>query len=221
MNKQLSHGSDEGTFARTKSPILRIIYLQLTILITIFTTIVGTASYFYSVSSSEKRIHEQLNVCINERVVQESAFFLESDAFQLGFQQEYVERYKRMADKDITDWFEEHMEKRPEDGTYRSKPELYYGKDMDLGRRDVSASMMIGAKTKITPEVICALAIGYDMINQYGPMWREPFVDLYFSSPEKTSVLRWPGTPWGLLIDDKVEWREEECPLCQDRCRLQ
>jgi len=48
------------------------------------------------------------------------------------------------------------------------------------------------------------------MINQYGPAWRHPFVDLYFSSPEKTSVSRWPGTPWGLMMDDKVEWLEEE-----------
>lgn len=21
---------------------------------------------------------------------------------------------------------------------------------------------------------------------------------------------RWPGTPWGLMMDDKVEWRDEE-----------
>ncbi|MCP4409850.1 MAG: hypothetical protein GY807_19315 [Gammaproteobacteria bacterium] len=48
------------------------------------------------------------------------------------------------------------------------------------------------------------------MINQYGPAWRKPFVDLYFSSPEKTSVSRWPGTPWGLMMDDKVQWLEEE-----------
>ena len=188
----------------------RVVCLRLAVLITLVTVCAGIASYFYSMASTEELVREQLVKYIGERGLRESALFLESDAYQARFQKEYIERYKRMGDEDPVEWFEEHLEKRPEDGTYRSKPELYHGKDRELGRRDVSASMMIGADTEITPEVRRALAIGYDMINQYGPAWRKPFDDLYFSSPEKTSVSRWPGTPWGLMMDDKVEWRDEE-----------
>ncbi len=210
MDIKSSYEVSQGTLPKIKRPISRTVSLQLTILITLVTIFVGITSYFYSMMSAEELVHKQILEFVNERGLRESALFLESDAYQLRFQKEYVERYTRMGDKNPIEWFEEHMEKRPEDGTYRSKPELYYGKDKELGRRDVSSSMMISAKTKVTSEVILALAIGYDMINQYGPAWRKPFVDLYFSSPEKTSVSRWPGTPWGLMMDDKVEWREEE-----------
>ncbi len=180
------------------------------IYIAVATIIFSVSIYIYTMASTKESARNQLFSFINERGQRESDLFLESDAYQARFQKEYVERYKRTSDLEAMDWFKVHMEKRIEDSTYRSKPELYYGKDMPLGRRDVSASMMIGAQTEITPDVIKALAIGYDMINQYGPTWRKPFVDLYFSSPQKTSVSRWPGTPWGLIMNDSVEWREEE-----------
>ncbi len=210
VNKKPSFETSKGTPRIIKKPIAQVLSLRLATFITLITIIVGVVSYFYSMASTEELVREQLMKYIGERGMRESALFLESDEYQARFQKEYIERYKRMGDKDPIEWFEEHMEKRPEDGTYRSKSELYYGKDRELGRLDVSASMMIGAKTEITPEVRRALAIGYEMINQYGPAWRKPFVDLYFSSPEKTSVSRWPGTPWGLMMDDKVEWRDEE-----------
>ncbi len=210
MDKQPTLEPLNSTIPIIKKPIARVLSLRLAITITFITFLIGIASYFHSISTTQELIIDQLMKFINERGLRESALFIESEDYQLRFQKEYVERYIRMGDKDPTKWFENHMEKRPEDGTYRSKPELYYGKDRLLGRRDVSSSMMIGANTKITPDILRALAIGYDMINQYGPAWRKPFVDLYFSSPEKTSVSRWPGTPWGLMMDDKVEWRDEE-----------
>ena len=200
----------EDSSLDVKRPIARAVSQRLAVLIVIVTILVSVANYFYSMASTEALVREQLMKYSRERGLRESALFLESDAYQLRFQKEYEERYKRMGDKDPGEWFEEHMVKRPEDGTYRSKPELHYGKDMPLGRRDVWATMMIGARTEATPEVIKALAIGYDMVNQYGPAWRKPFDDLYFSSLEKTSVSRWPGTPWGLMMDDQVEWTEEE-----------
>ena len=196
--------------AEVNRPIARVVSQRLALLIAIVTLMAGTASYFYSMASTQELVRDQLLKYSRERGLRESALFLESNAYQLRFQQEYVERYKRMGDQDPMVWLAAHMVKRPQDGTYRSKPELYYGKDMPLGRRDVWATMMIGANTEITPEVIKALAIGYDMVNQYGPAWRKPFDDLYFSSLEKTSVSRWPGTPWGLMMDDNVEWTAEE-----------
>jgi PAS domain S-box-containing protein len=199
-----------GSSTSVKRPIAREVSLRLTVLTSIIIILLSIASYFYSVATIEELVREQIIVYSHGREHSESALFLESNAYQLRFQKEYVERYKRMGDNDPIEWFNKHMEKNEKDGTYRSKPELYYGIDRELGRRDHSASMMVGAKTKITPEVRRALAVGYDMINQYGPAWREPFVDLYFSSPEKTSVSRWPGTPWGLMMDDEVEWRDEE-----------
>ncbi|MFK5856529.1 MAG: ATP-binding protein [Bacteroidota bacterium] len=195
---------------KVKNNIAAIVTKYYIIYIAIATIIFSVSIYFYTLSSTKESSRNQLFSFINERGLRESDLFLESDAYQARFQKEYIERYSRTSDLEAMDWFEVHMEKRIEDGTYRSKPELYYGKDMPLGRHDGSASMMIGAQTEITPEVIKALAIGYDMINQYGPAWRKPFVDLYFSSPQKTSVSRWPGTPWGLIMNDSVEWREEE-----------
>jgi PAS domain S-box-containing protein len=195
---------------KIKKPIANVVSRYYVIFISILIIFFTVSIYYYTLFSARNSASSLLMNFVNERGLRESALFLESDDYQAHFQKEYIERYKRADDNELTGWFNEHMEKRIEDGTYRSKPELYYGKDMPLGRRDVSASMMIGAKTEITPEVIKALAIGYDMVNQYGPAWRTPFVDLYFSSPEKTSVSRWPGTPWGLMMNDSVEWRTEE-----------
>ena len=210
MAKKQTHTELDGSPLDVKYPIAQAVSWRLAVLIAIVTILASVANYFYSMASTEELVREQLMKFNHERGIRESALFLESDAYQVRFQKEYVERYKRMGNEDPTEWFDTHLEKRSKDGTYRSKPELYYGVDRGLGRRDHSASMMIGRKTKITPEVRRALAIGYDMINQYGPAWRKPFVDLYFSSPEKTSVSRWPGTPWGLMMDDEVEWRKEE-----------
>jgi hypothetical protein len=210
MGKKKSTKLFDSTFDNVKKPITRSISKYYIISIAVVTIFFTVGTYFFTLSSTRVNVRNQLMSFINERGLRESALFLESDAYQARFQEEYIERYKRINDSELNKWFNEHLEKRIEDGTYRSKPELYYGKDMPLGRRDVSASMMIGAKTEITPELIKALAIGYDMVNQYGPAWRKPFDDLYFSSPEKTSVSRWPGTPWGLMMDDSVEWRDEE-----------
>lgn len=207
---KLPYMASESTLPSIKNPIERAVSARLAILVTLVTILVGIASYFYSMASTEELIREQLIKYIGERGLRESALFLESNAYQARFQKEYVERYKRMGDTDPIEWFEEHMERRPEDGTYRSKPELYHGKDRELGRRDVSASMAIGANARITPEVRRAIAVGYDMVVRYGPAWRKPFLNLYYASPEKITMDYWPGTPWGLIVDDKVEWREEE-----------
>jgi PAS domain S-box-containing protein len=210
MDNKPSHEALEDSLPKIKRPLERVVFVRFAILITIVTIFVSIASYFQYMASIKELVRDQLFKYVHEREHRESALFLESDAYQLRFQKEYVERYNRTSDDEAMEWLAEHMEKRTEDGTYRSKPELYHGKDMPLGRRDVAATMMIGAETEITAEVVKALAIGYDMVNQYGPAWRKPFDDLYFSAPEKTSVSRWPGTPWGLMMDDKVEWREEE-----------
>ncbi len=209
MVKELTKELESSSLGIT-SPIAAAVSKRLAVFITIVTVLVGVASYFNSIASTEELVREQLKKYNYERGLRESALFLESEAYQARFQKEYVERYKRMGDEDPVAWFDTHLEKHMADGTYRSKPELYHGSDRELGRRDHSASMYVGSKTKLTPTVRRALAIGYDMINQYGPAWRKPFVDLYFSSPEKTSVSRWPGTPWGLMMDDKVDWLEEE-----------
>ena len=134
---------------QVKRPIARVISFRLAGLVTIATILVGAASYFYSMASTEELICEQLMKYSSERGLRESALFLESDAYQLRFQKEYVARYKRMGDKDPIEWFEAHLEKHPKDGTYRSKPELYHGVDRKLGRRDHSASMMVSNKTRI------------------------------------------------------------------------
>ncbi|MCP3662486.1 MAG: response regulator [Gammaproteobacteria bacterium] len=192
------------------SPIAWILSLRLAAFITIVTILVGTASYFYTMALTEELVREKLQKYNHERGLRESALFLETEASQARFQKEYLERYRRMGDRDPKAWFDVNMEKHPEDGTYRSKSELYHGSDLELGRRDHSVSIYVGSETELTPEVRRALAIGYDMVNQHGPAWRKPFVDLYFASPEKTRVSYWPGTPLGLMMDDKVDWLAEE-----------
>ncbi|MCP4139511.1 MAG: HD domain-containing protein [Chloroflexi bacterium] len=193
-----------------KHPIAQAVSGRLAILITIITALVSFSSYAHSIASTESQVREQLLKYTGERGLRESELFLEANAYLIRFQEEYIERYIRMGDEDPIEWFEEHMEKHPDDGTYRSRPELYYGVDRELGRRDFSFSVIVGAETNITPETRRELAIGYDMVKQYGPVWRKPFINLYFGSPEKTFVDYWPGTPAGLLIDAEVEWREEE-----------
>ncbi len=193
-----------------KRSLARIVARRLAVLIAIVTIGMCTAGYFYSMGSTEEQVRQQLLKFINERGLRESSLFLESGAYQARFQAEYVHRYNRTGDNDAQSWFDEHMEKNPADGTYRSKRELYDGKDVGLGRRDAGISIAIGADAKLTPETIKALAVGCDMVSQYGPAWRKPFLNLYFASPEKIAMDYWPGTPWGLIADDKVDWRKEE-----------
>ena len=119
-----------------RRPLSKIISLRLAVILSIVTILASVASYFYFMTTTEELVKDQLMKFSHERGLRESALFLDSEAYQVRFHEEYVERYKRMGDK--------------------------------------------------------------------------PFVDLYFSSLEKTSVSRWPGTPWGLMMDDKVEWRDEE-----------
>jgi len=199
-----------GSLPEVKRPLARVVARRLAVLIAVVTLVMCTAGYFYSMGSTEELVRQQLLKFINERGLRESSLFLESGAYQARFQTEYVERYKRMGDEDPQDWFDEHMEKNPADGTYRSKRELYDGKDVKLGRRHAGISVVIGADAKLTPEAIKALAIGCDMVSQYGPAWRKPFLNLYFASPEKMAMDYWPGTSWGLDAVDKVDWRKEE-----------
>ncbi len=209
MDKALKNESIKPS-PDAKSPIAREVSRRLATLITVVTILVGTASYFYSMASTEQLVREQLVKYIGERGLRESVLFLEAKAYLERFQREYIERYKRMGDEDPIGWFKEHMEKGTVDGTYRTKRELYYGKDRALGRRDDSSTAAIGSVVRITPDVRRAFAIGYDMVVRYGPAWRKPFLNLYFASTEKIAMDYWPGTPWGLIVDDKVEWRKEE-----------
>lgn len=84
-----------------KRSISRIVVLNLAIILTFVTLFIGIATYLYNMEATKELVLDQLLKYIGERGLRESAIFLDSEAYQLRFQNEYIERYNRIDDKEI------------------------------------------------------------------------------------------------------------------------
>jgi len=94
---------------KVNKPIAITVTKYYIIYIAIATLIFSVLIYVYTLSTTKESVSNALLSFINERGLRESDLFLQSDAYQLHFQKEYVERFKRTTDKESMDWFDMHM----------------------------------------------------------------------------------------------------------------
>ena len=116
MAKRPTYTELEGSTPYVKRPIAQAVSWRLAVLMAIITILASITNYFYSMASTEELVREQIMKYNHERGLRESALFLDSEAYQARFQNEYVERYKRMGNEDPTEWFDTHLEKRSKNG---------------------------------------------------------------------------------------------------------
>ena len=104
------------------------------------------------------------------------------------FAQDYAKRLENFDGIDPQTRFGELFAER-EDGSTRLR-------DFFFEKSDITG--VIGKYVNFDAELRRRLVIGYDLLAQYGPAWRQRFVNLYITTPEHGILIYWPGKPWGL-----------------------
>jgi hypothetical protein len=162
--------------------------VEVVICIAIVVAIATAISYFHVSMSLQTQTLEQLEDYIVQRGLRESTLFQLAEANLRTFTRGYAQRLTAMQEVDPQPRFSKLFIRRA-DGSLRLREDLF---------ENYGITGVIGKQTVLTPDLRRRLVLGFDMLIQYGPAWRNRFVNLYLTTPEKATLMFWPGKPWGL-----------------------
>jgi PAS domain S-box-containing protein len=145
-------------------------------------------SYFYVSMSLQTQTLEQLEDYIVQRGLRESTLFQLTEANLRTFTRDYAQRLAAVQKVDPQPRFSE-LFIRQADGSLRLREDLF---------ENYGITGAIGKQTPLTPDLRRRLVLGFEMLMQYGPAWRNRFVNLYLTTPENATLMFWPGRSWGL-----------------------
>ena len=165
---------------------LSLIHIWITAIVTVATVI----SYFHVKHNLQTQTLEQLQRYVQEWGARESAIFVLAQDNLRTFAQDYAKRLENFDGIDPQTRFGELFAER-EDGSTRLR-------DFFFEKSDITG--VIGKYVNFDAELRRRLVIGYDLLAQYGPAWRQRFVNLYITTPEHGILIYWPGKPWGLSL---------------------
>jgi PAS domain S-box-containing protein len=178
---------DMKLFTHSDSLIRRTL-IKVAIRIAIVVAIATAISYFHVSMSLQTQTLEQLEDYIVQRGLRESTLFQLAEANLRTFTRDYTQRLAAMREVDPQPRFSE-LFIRQADGSLRLREDLFENYDI---------TGVIGKQTPLTPDLRRRLVLGFEMLMQYGPAWRNRFVNLYLTTPEHAILMFWPGKPWGL-----------------------
>ena len=183
--------------------------LKMGTLVSIAIVLISLLSFLYVNSVQKRQIIGQLNKYIVERGQRENTVFLNAIAIHEEMKVDFMVRLNAFEGKNINETFNAIWEKKP-DGTTRMRPEYYYGKKDEHGRKLWGMYGVFGKNVDITNEIKKHSIIAYDMVRDYGPSLRTQYINLYMSgSGNYFPVSRWP----------EVSWYLEEAPADSDFTR--
>ncbi len=160
--------------------------LKTAILITTIVAITAIFGYFQIRRSLQIQTLEQLQKYTQERGMRESNIFTLAQDNLRTFTQEYAKRLEQLGDIDPKSRFDELFAVRG-GGDTRLR-ESFFAEQGITG--------VIGKYIDIDAELRRRLVVGYEMLTQYGPAWRNRFINLYIATPEHAMLIFWPDKPW-------------------------
>lgn len=161
---------------------------KVAIRIAVVVAVATAISYWHVSMSLQQQTLEQLEKYIVQRGLRESALFQLAGANLRTFSQDYAQRLASLQDSDPQARFAE-LFSRHEDGNLRLGEDIY---------DEYGITGVIGKHTALDADLRRRLVLGFEMLAQYGPAWRNRFVNLYLTTPENAILMFWPGKPWGL-----------------------
>ncbi|MEN8217930.1 MAG: sensor histidine kinase [Pseudomonadota bacterium] len=194
---------------QSQNSLTRTIIIKMGIRIAIIIIAVTLVSYWHITSNLELQVVEQLDKYITERGQRESTLFQLVEENQRVFKKEFLFRYQNLDDDDPLTRFNQLFEKR-KDGTTRLYPKYFEGIQQADGGITQNLSGFIGQNVNITADIRRILVISYDMLNMYGPAWNHIAPNIYFTTPENTDIIYWPGKAWDLEAPADMDITQEE-----------
>jgi signal transduction histidine kinase len=145
-------------------------------------------SYWQVRSNLERQALDSLETYVEQRRARESNIFLLASDHIAMFREAYR---ARLAEPDPrapspTAAFSWLFETRP-DGTTRIK-------EQHFARSGITG--FVGRHVAIDDDLRHRLVIAYDLLAQFGPAWRNRFVNLYVVTPENAVLMYWPDQSW-------------------------
>lgn len=178
--------------------------------ITIVVALSGFLSYVHIMQSLEVSLIDGLEKYIRERGLKESQIFQLAQANQNVVKDAFVQRWQSFKQRDHkTDYA--RLFKLQEDKTTRLDIKAYQGLRRHDGSLSSGISGYVGAGAPVQErEFQQKLLLSYYLLDKYGDTWRHIIPNLYISMPENVNLVYWPGEPWGLSADSKLDITLEE-----------
>lgn len=161
---------------------------QVTIRITLVVVIATVIGYLHVSTSLQTQALQHLQEYIEQRGVRESNVFLLARDNLLTFAEDYAKRLDESPKADFEKRFNTLFIKI-NDESIRLRENFF---------KSHNITGVIGKHVTIDADLRRRLVIGFEMLAQYGPAWRNRFVNLYLITPENAVLMYWPGKPWAL-----------------------
>ncbi|KAF0811676.1 Sensor protein TorS [Andreprevotia sp. IGB-42] len=153
------------------SSLFRRVLRNMAIRIALAAVVLSAISYYYSYLRLQEEALASLGKYISARSQLESDLFLQAETNTKLIRNEFVRRYAQLQEQDPTAAFAALMRQDSRDGMWRVKVE----KD-DF---EYHATVAILPKVKLTPDFKRQVLLGYDLLSQYGPAFRNRYYDTF------------------------------------------
>ncbi|WNG31750.1 HAMP domain-containing protein [Cystobacter fuscus] len=149
-------------------------------------------SYLHILRTMRDESLEHLARHVEERGQREQAIFVLVEEAHALLKQAFEERLQAGSQEEPTSRFDSMFEPRP-DGTIRTRPQGFDGTRVP----GVWVAPGVNADTAFQRRLLAA----YDVIAQYGPVYRTRHANTYIALTEGVNVLYWPEVPnWTLEV---------------------
>ncbi len=193
---------------RPRESLVRATLVSMGLRIALVIVALTLVSYWQVLESLETQTLEQLEKYAVERGQRESDLFKLTQDNHFSLRDEFTSRYREMGNHDPVTRFESLFEAW-EDGTLRTRSQLFYGVEQGNGAVSRGISGFVGQDATLTPAGRRRLVITYDLLNTYGPAWRSRFPDLYISMFDNMGLIYWPEVPWDLEAPADFDMTQE------------
>ncbi|MEB3293484.1 MAG: ATP-binding protein [Synechococcales bacterium] len=166
-------------------------------------------SYLNLRKQVEHNTKKQLNQYILERQQRENNRFQNIHKKQHLLKMEFLRRWQNTERLDLKPRFEMLFQRKP-DGTYRTRPELYYGQSESYGKVTRHVNAMLVRETVLDASGYRHWSITYDLIREYGPAWSTSVTGSYFVTPNGSSMGYSSVSPWGLDVAADYDFQAQE-----------
>ncbi len=184
--------------------LVRTTLLNMGLRVALVVLISASFSYWYLGQQTEYLVQEQLSRYVSERGRREAEVFrLAVDRHQILKQVLQSDEKSSASPKlKLYAW---------KDGSQRNIPDGFPLENFDGNQR---ASIFLGPTPagqppRLTSELRQRLARFEQLVLQYGPAWRDRFINIYLLAPENAAVLYWPEVPGPLMVPGEFDIHHE------------
>lgn len=158
------------TLAPKTASLFRRVLRNMALRIAFASIALSAISYYYSYVRLQDEALANLAKYIDARSRLESELFLQAETNTKLVRDEFLRRYTQLQETDVSAVFDQLI-KQDRDSMWRVRPELD-----DFEHK---AAVAIIPTAKRTPEFKRQVLLGYDLLSQYGPAFRNRYYDLF------------------------------------------